>query len=87
MKITPTKSLSKCLTELSTALEQQKLLNEKTKQLQSSCQTSQQDAAGRVWPVMPRDKLFKPHHPQHEVGKKITEVCTRTEWGSESVGV
>lgn len=87
MKITPTKSLSKCLTELSTALEPQKLLNEKTKQLRSSCQTSQQDVTGRLWPVMPRDKLFKPRHPQHEMGKKDTEVCIMSEWGSESVCV
>lgn len=67
-------SLSKCLTELSPALEQQKLLNEKTKQLRGSCQTSQQDATGLMWPVTPRDKLFKPRHPQNEMGN-ITEVC------------
>lgn len=76
MRTTPTESesLSKCLSKLSTALEQQKLLNEKTKHLQGSSQTSQQEAAGRMWPVTSRDKLFKPHHPQHEMGK-ITEVC------------
>lgn len=28
-----------------------------------------------MWPVAPRDKLFKPRRPQHEKGE-ITEVCT-----------